>query len=224
MPAFQGAVDLGYRYLETDVHATSDGVLMAFHDSTLDRVTDMSGVIGELPYEHVRTARVDGVEPIPLFEDLITTFPDARFNIDPKHDRSVGPLLAMIRRLGVLDRVCIGAFSERRLLHIRAELGPGACLGLGPRSIARLRLGPPGGRNRSFPGHVAQVPTHVRRVRLVDERFLDRAHRSGLVVHVWTVDEAEEMRRLLDLGVDGIMTDRPGVLRDVLVARGQWVP
>lgn len=222
MGAFQGAIDLGYRYLETDVHATSDGVLMAFHDSTLDRVTDKVGVINDLTYAEVKQARIRGEAPIPLFEDLLTAFPEAKINIDPKEDSSVEPLLRMLRRHDCLDRVCIGAFSDKRLAYIRSELGSDVCLGLGPRQVARLRASTIGRRAKSFPGQVAQVPVKAGVVKLVEPRFVESANRNGIAVHVWTIDDPEEMRHLLDLGVDGIMTDRPAVLKQVLQERGQW--
>jgi glycerophosphoryl diester phosphodiesterase len=222
MGAFQGAVDLGFRYLETDVHATSDGVLMAFHDPTLDRVTDQVGVINELPYAEVKRAKVDRREPIPLFEDLLTTFPEARINIDPKEDSAVEPLIRMLRRHDCLDRVCIGAFSDKRLAHIREELGPEACLGLGPRQIARLRAATIGWPTRTFPGQVAQVPMKAGVVKLVEPRFIEQARRNNIAVHVWTIDDEDEMRHLLDLGVDGIMTDRPAALKSVMEERGLW--
>jgi len=222
MGAFQGAVDLGYRYLETDVHATSDGVLMAFHDPTLDRVTDSLGVINELPYAQVKRALVDGREPIPLFEDLLTTFPEARLNIDPKEDSSVEPLMRMLRRHDCLDRVCIGAFSDKRLAHIRSELGSEVCLGLGPRQIARLRATTVGLPAKRFPGQVAQVPMKAGVVKLVESRFIESARRNNIAVHVWTIDDEDVMRHLLDLGVDGIMTDRPAVLKAVMTERGLW--
>ena len=223
MPAFEGAVSLGYRYVETDVHLTSDGVLVAFHDDRLDRVTDRVGLIREMTWSEVSAARVDGREPIARFSELLATWPDLRVNVDPKHDVSVEPLAAAIRAAGAIDRVCIGAFSDRRIARMRALLGPELCTSLGPRGTARLiaatrRLGAP-----RFAAAAAQVPTTQSGVPLVTSRFVAGAHRLGLAVHVWTVDDADEMRRLLDLGVDGIMTDRPAVLKDVLVARDQWV-
>ena len=222
MPAFEGAIALGYRYLETDAHVTADGICLAFHDDRLDRVTDRSGVIAELPYREVKPARVDGREPIPLLEDLLGAFPTARINIDPKHDGAVEAVAAVIRRTGSIDRVCLGSFSDDRLRRLRNDLGSRLCTSLGPRSIARLRgasFGLPGG---SFPGACAQVPHKVKGVALVDERFVARAHGAGLQVHVWTVDDEPEMHELLDLGVDGIMTDRPAALRTVLESRGCW--
>jgi glycerophosphoryl diester phosphodiesterase len=222
MPAFAGAVALGYRHLETDVHLTADGVLLAFHDDGLDRVTDRTGVIAELPWSEVRTARVGGREPIPRFDELLAAWPDVYVNVDPKHDRSVEPLADAIERAGATERVCIGSFSDRRIARLRARLGPGLCTALGPKGVARLRsasFGVPAGR---FEAGCVQVPVAHRGVTIVDDRFVRTAHRLGLQVHVWTVDDADEMTRLLDLGVDGIMTDRPPVLKAVLEARGAW--
>ena len=223
MPAFEHAVRLGYRYLETDAHVTADGVLVAFHDDRLDRVTDRTGVIAELPWSEVRQAKVDGREPIPLLEDLLAAWPDVRVNIDPKQDAVAEPLAAAIVRTGSVDRVCVGAFSDRRIATVRAIVGPALCTSMGPREVARLLAAsrglPGGGRLRS---PCAQVPTRQGRVPLVTSRLVDTAHRLGVQVHVWTIDDRDEMARLLDLGVDGIMTDRPQVLKDLLVERGEW--
>ena len=221
MPAFENAIRLGYRYLETDVHATADGVLVAFHDDSLDRVTDQTGRISELPWSQVRTARVGG-EPIPLLEDLLAAWPEARINIDAKADASVDPLIDVIARAGAHDRVCVAAFSDRRLRRIRSLVGGKVCTAMGPYEIARLRVASHGVPAGSFPADCAQVPVSYGRFVVVDARFVAAAHRRSIPVHVWTVDDAAEMERLLDLGVDGIMSDRPTVLKEVLVRRGQW--
>jgi glycerophosphoryl diester phosphodiesterase len=218
MAAFQYAVDLGYRYLETDVQVTADGVLVAFHDNSLRRTCDRPGKISELPWSEVSTAMVEGKAPIPLLEDLLGTWPQARINIDCKSNAAVEALVASLRRTNSLDRVCVGAFSDARLRRLRAIFGSELCTSLGPREVASLRFrgsGPAG-------AHAAQVPVRQGALRIVSQQFVDRTHRAGLQVHVWTVDDATEMKRLLDLGVDGIMTDRPPVLREVLEARGAW--
>lgn len=222
MPAFEGAVALGYRYIETDAHVTADGTCLAFHDDRLDRVTDRSGVIAELPYSTVREARVDGVEPIPLLEDLLGAFPEVRVNIDPKHDGAVEAVAEVVRRTASTDRICFGSFSDDRLARLRAMLGPRLCTSLGPKAVARLRAGSFGLPTGAMGGACVQVPHRVKGVRLVDDRFVARAHDKGLQVHVWTVDDPAEMHELLDRGVDGLMTDRPGVLREVLESRGTW--
>ena len=221
MKAFEQAVALGYRYVETDVHLTADGVLLAFHDDVLDRVTDRTGVISELPYEEVARARVDGKEPIPRLEELLTAWPDLRVNIDPKHDESVEPLAEVVRAAGAVDRVCIGSFSDERLARIR-DLVPGICTSLGPIGILNLGLAAQGGEIEDLPAPCAQVPTHFGETEVVTPAFVEEAHRRNIQIHVWTIDEADEMERLLDLGVDGIMTDRNQVLKDVLTARGRW--
>jgi len=222
MPAFEGAVALGYRWVETDAHVTADGICLAFHDDRLDRVTDRTGIIAELPFREVRAARVDGREPIPLLEDLLGTFPAVRVNIDPKHDAAVEAVVAVVERTGALDRVCIGSFSDARIARARAALGPRLCTSLGPRATARLRGGSFGLPVRRLPGACAQVPHRYRGVTVTDRRFVQRAHQAGIDVHVWTIDDPDEMHELLDLGVDGIMTDRPTVLREVLIERGAW--
>lgn len=221
MPAFEHAVRLGYRYLETDVHATADGVLVAFHDNVLDRVTDRRGVIGELPWEHVRQARV-GDDAIPLLTELLETWPEARVNVDIKHEASITPLVGVLEKTAAHDRVCVASFSSRRLNRFRALTGGRVCTATGPGEIARLRLAKLGLAAGRFAAACAQVPVRQGPVVVVDPAFVDSAHRRGLPVHVWTIDDPVEMERLLDLGVDGLMSDRPTVLKEVLVRRGQW--
>ncbi|GIS69811.1 MAG: hypothetical protein CM1200mP9_06320 [Gammaproteobacteria bacterium] len=127
----------GFRYLETDVHLTSDGILLAFHDDKLDRVTDGSGPIAQLSYDSIRSVRVAGREPIPRLDELLTNFPDTRFNIDPKSDASVDPLIRLIRNLGVQHRVCVGSFSDRRIRRVREAI-PSLCTSTGPIETFRL--------------------------------------------------------------------------------------
>lgn len=226
MPAFQGAVDLGFRYLETDVHRTADGVLVAFHDDRLDRVTDRTGIIAELPYSEVAKALVGGREPIPRFDELLSAFPDARFNIDPKSDDAVEPLARALQQADAIDRVCVGAFSDARLERMRELCGPRLCTSLGPKKVMRLLAASKPGINRlprpQFVEGAAQVPHRAKGVTVVTQGFVDTAHELGLQVHVWTIDDPVEMHQLLDLGVDGLMTDQPAVLKAVLQARGVW--
>jgi glycerophosphoryl diester phosphodiesterase len=223
MEAFEAAVALGYRYLETDAHVTKDGVLVAFHDDRLDRLTGGRGVLGNLPYAEIERALVRGREHIPLLEDLLTAWPDVRVNIDPKHDAAVDPLVDLVERTGTVERVGIGAFSDRRLARVRERLGPCVCTSMGPRQVARFLAATRGLPSGTFTAACIQVPVRRGPVPLVTERFVDAAHERGLQVHVWTINDRAEMARLLDLGVDGIMTDRAEVLKTELVERGQWV-
>ncbi|MEU6466701.1 glycerophosphodiester phosphodiesterase [Streptomyces sp. NPDC046976] len=221
---FRRAVELGYRYIETDVHATADGRLVAFHDTTLDRVTDGAGRIADLPWAEVRRARVGGREPVPLFEELLETFPEVRWNIDIKAEPALRPLLDLLERTGAWDRVCVGSFSEARVLRAQRLAGPRLATSFGSRGVLSLRLrswGLPAAVRRS--AVAAQVPEAQSGVPVVDARFVRAAHARGLHVHVWTINEPERMHRLLDLGVDGIMTDHIDTLRKVMEERGVWV-
>ncbi len=226
LTAFQHAVDLGYQYLETDVHATRDGVLLAFHDAVLDRVTASTGAIADLRYDDLAEVVVAEREQIPTLAGLLERFPKGRFNIDIKSDGAVRPLAELIRRTSSHDRVCIGSFEARRMKAFRSAMDRPVATACGPAAVVAARFAPLGrlaARVARMPGAAFQVPHRRGPVRVVTEEFVDRAHAMGRPVHVWTVDDPAEMAELLDLGVDGIFTDRTDLLRDVLVARGQWM-
>lgn len=224
MTQFRRAVEAGYRYIETDVHATKDGRLVAFHDATLDRVTDGAGRIADLPWSQVRHARVAGTERVPLFEDLLEAFPDVRWNVDVKAEAALHPFLNLIGRTNAWERICLGSFSEARVVRAQRLAGPKLATSYGTRGVLNLRLrswGVPAALRRS--AVAAQVPEVQSGIQVVDRRFVRFAHAHGLQVHVWTVNEPERMHRLLDLGVDGIMTDHIDTLRKVMEERGVWV-
>ncbi|MFF6981727.1 glycerophosphodiester phosphodiesterase [Streptomyces sp. NPDC008343] len=221
---FRRAVDTGYRYIETDVHTTRDGKLVAFHDATLDRVTDGAGRIADLPWGDVRQARVAGKEPVPLFEELLETFPEVRWNVDLKAEPSLHPFLDLIERTSAWDRICVGSFSEARVIRAQRLAGPRLATSYGTRGVLNLRLrswGMPAALRRS--AVAAQVPETQSGIQVVDHRFVRAAHARGLQVHVWTINDPDAMHRLLDLGVDGIMTDHIDTLRKVMEDRGVWV-
>jgi len=227
--AFNHATGLGYHYLETDVHATADAVLVAFHNASLDGVTDGHGAIASLPWAEVAQARVRGSEPIPRLDDLLRQFPHARFNLEPKADGAVDPLITLLRQLDAVGRVCVTSFKGARVRRLRAALGNQLCTATGPLTLARMRLaswlplGPLSRLVARTPAGCAQVPVRFRFVPIVDARFVRLAHRIGVQVHVWTINDRAEMEQLLDLGVDGIMTDDLELLKTVLQARGMWV-
>lgn len=241
MAAFEGAVGLGYRFLETDVQATADGVLAVFHDDALAPVSDGDGRISEMTWSEVSKARVGG-ESIPRLEELLDAFDDVRISIDPKTDEAVEPLIEMLRGPGVLDRTCVGSFSDERLERLDEAFGDAVCLCFSPREIARLRLlsaaglrartrssrrsrsgtTRPQGRDRPFRGRIASIPLRQGLIPLATRRFVQQAHRVGVAVYIWTIDDPVEMGRLLDIGVDGIMTDEPKALLEVMAERGVW--
>ncbi len=231
MAAFRAAVELGYRYLETDVHTTSDGVLLLFHDDSLDRVTDGRGRISELTAAEVAAARIGGREPVPLFDELVTEFPEVRLNLDVKDWSSVRSLAEGIERHHAHQRVLVASFSDRRrravlkLLSLPVASSAGVMTNalfvlLGPlmpavwlRRVLRRAL-------RDV--QALQVPVRYGAFRVVTAGYVRRARALGLVVHVWTINDPAEMRRLLEMGVDGIVTDRADLLKQVLLERGEW--
>ncbi|WP_250005862.1 glycerophosphodiester phosphodiesterase [Actinoplanes sp. M2I2] len=222
--SFERAVKLGYRYVETDVHATADGVAVVFHDKTLDRVTGQAGRISSLTWADLQSVRIAGAALVPRLDEVLAAWPEVRFNIDIKADPGVEPTVETILRSDAAGRVLLASFDDRRLTRARALAGPTVATSLGSRSVARLRLASLAGLPLRLPPSVAavQVPPRLGRFPVVDKRFLALSHRLGLQVHVWTIDDPAEMNRLLDLGVDGIMTDRLTVLRDVYLTRGLW--
>lgn len=218
--AIDRVIGLGYGYLETDVRATRDGVAVIMHDAHLGRTTDRSGAIDDLPYAEVAKARVCGTEPVPRLDELLGAYPDLRINLDVKAPSALGPLVDAIRRAGAIDRVCVGSFHDRVLPAVRMRLGARLCTSLGPREVLALRLG----RLRPTTAGCVQAPPGLGPIRVIDRRFLAAARGHGLPVHAWTINDVAEMERLLDLGVDGIMTDDAPGLRDVLRARQAWAP
>jgi glycerophosphoryl diester phosphodiesterase len=223
--AFRHAVELGYSYLETDVHATRDGVLLAFHDAVLDRVSDTRGEIARLTVAEVADALVGGQERVPTLAKLFDEFPDVRFNVDIKADAAVPLLAEFLAERQAWDRVLVGSFSRRRINLFRRLTNGRVPTSAHPLEVLAFRLLPSGRlADLLTRGRVAALQIPHRRGPLVvaSRGLVRRAHRAGKHVHVWTIDDPDEMRALLDRGVDGLMTDRTDILREVLVQRGQW--
>lgn len=259
LAAFEAAAELGFVWLETDVHTTRDGVVVAFHDPTLERVTGTTGAVNDLAWEQLRELRIGGEHGIPTLEELLRALPDARLNIDVKDEASVAALPEVLAREGAADRVRVTSFSEsrrrrtlaalsrltgRRVKTSAGTLGTAGFLAVAAVAPLTDRVSPriahalwaahraawsrvvaPFDTLQLPERHTLELPLGRRvTVRIVTRQFLDLAHREGLRVQVWTVNEPADMDRLLDLGVDGLITDRADLLRDVLLRRGQWPP
>lgn len=237
MVAFQGAVDLGYRYLETDVHATRDGVLVCLHDPTLDRTTNASGPVLDRDYAELRSVdaahqfgagedyplRGQGIQ-IPTLEELLTTFPDTVVTVDLKAPGIEERLHEVIAATGSEDRVIVGSFHDKRLRTFRRVSHGRVATSAGPRETTRFLTAARVGRIPRVRADALQVPERAGVISVVTPRTVDTAHASGTQVHVWTVNDRQRMVELLDMGVDGIITDRPDVLRDVMQERGKGGP
>ncbi len=220
--AFQAAHDLGFRYIETDAQLTADGVVIAFHDSVIDRVSERSGKMRDWEWDQLRDVPINGGGRLSTIDELLNQFPGTRFNLDAKSDEVLGPLLRLIEQADAFDRVCIGSFSGRRLQRARDAHGDRLCTSYGPGAIVNLVARSRGISRPVGPGRAVQAPASLRGVPVINQRFIEQAHDDGVVVHAWTIDDPDEMHRLLDLGVDGIMTDRPSVLRSVMQDRDIW--
>lgn len=223
--AFGRAVEAGYRYLETDVHATSDGHLVAFHDQVLDRVTDASGTLAAMSFRQVREARIGGIDQIPTLDEVLESFPVARLNIDIKAPGAIAPLVRTLQRHQAQDRVCVSSFSWLRLHRFR-KLMPSVATGLTAPAVALSAFVPMLPRLISLGGQAFQIPVTQtiggRSVRVLTPRLITAARAHGLRIHIWTINEAAEMDDLIDLGIDGLISDRIGLLRDVAKRRGLW--
>ena len=225
--AFQRAYDLGFRYFETDVHCTRDGVVVASHDDSLRRVAGERVKVSSVDWAELSDVSIAG-EPLPRLHELLESFPDVCFNVDPKADTTVRPLVDLLRSADVLDRVCIASFSDRRLRWVRAALGPEVCTAAGPGEIRTALAQVAKGAEVSLPGaDVLQIPRQL--ARRTSGRLGARTdlvvgvQRVGLPVHVWTVNDEHEMQRLLHHGVDGVMSDDVEALARVFGERG-WRP
>lgn len=221
MPAFAHAVALGFTHLELDVHATADGAVVVHHDATLTRMTGDARAVAALRLADLRALKTHGGAPLPLLEQVLEAFPNTFVNIEAKSDAAVEPLIALVRRMGVLGRIGMGNFNPARMARLRRALGPDLCWSPGHLGVLGLWLSGWGLPFRA-PFPMVQVPLRFKGIDVVTPRFIAAAHRRKIAVQVWTVDERAQMERVLDMGVDAVMTDRPTLLREVLLERGQW--
>ena len=220
--AFAHAVAIGYRYLELDVHLSRDDEVVVWHDETLLRVAGIDRAVADLTWSELSEIRIGNDHRLVRLSDLLETYPTARFNIDPKSDPVVDPLIGVLRRANALDRVCIGSFSDERVARVKKALGAEVCTSPGPRELVKTLLAAylyP----RYQPRHLTvQLPTRGYLVPLDRPGLIRRLQKLGLQVHYWTINTESEMVRLLDAGADAIMTDEVGLLKTVLESRGQW--
>ncbi len=227
LAAFGRAHALGFRYLETDLRVTADGVCVAFHDHTLRRVLGVPGRVRRTTWAQLRRLRFQG-EIVPTLDELLDLFPDTCFMMDLKDPDALDPVIEVLRRHRAIDRVCLAGASDRWLSAARDRAGLALSTSLGWESVIRLaaaaRTATPARRLiGSLPrGEFLHVPRYYGLLPVYSRRLVELAHDLGLRVMVWTIDDPAAISRLLDEGVDGIITDRPDVLREVLIARNVW--
>ena len=222
MEAFQEAIDLGYKYLETDIQVTSDNKLVIFHDDKLDRLTNVSGKLKERSWDEIKHTKINNKYSIPMLSELITSWPDIKINIDPKIDDCIGPLIDFLKKNDVFDRVCIGSFSQSRLDILRKELGTKLCTSAGPSEVFKIKFPFLSSPNNHIKANCIQVPVKYYGIKIINEKFVNFCHSQDLQVHAWTINDPEEMSNLLDIGVDGIISDNINELKNILVESEFW--
>lgn len=221
MAAFEDAVAQGYRYLETDVHASKDGVVYAFHDDNLARMVGEDVAISTLSAQEIDALELQGGQHIPRMAELFEAFPEARFNIDAKDWPVVGPLAQLINTTRTHERVCIGSFSDARIKAVLNDTGD-ICHTGGPKTVRRFFIGVKTYWPFRFSAGCLQVPMRHGDMEMATRKTIDYAHKRGLQLHVWTINDESTMNELLDLGVDGLMSDDCALLKRVLMSRGLW--
>ena len=222
MEAFENAISLGYKYIETDLHITKDQQLVVFHDYNLDRLTNASGPLHNYTLKELKTLKINNKFQIPSLNDLFKTWPDIFFNLDAKSNEVIIPLSNYLKKNKVSDRVCVGSFSGSRLKKIRSIFGPKLCTSASPLEVLKVRMYSYGMPITKIEANCLQVPKTYYGIQIVDKLFLKAAKSLGLKVHVWTVNDKQSIEKLLDLGVDGIITDETLLLKNILEKRKVW--
>ena len=221
--AFQIAYDLGFNIIETDVRSSRDGILYCFHDRSLKRMTGSKGNIENLPSCYIDELRINGKHSIPKLENLYEAFPKAYFNIDAKSGECVKPLIDLVRRTQTSRRTCFGSFDQTRLDQIKSSLiNEKFAISMGTSATLKLFTGYLTGKSRTIKADCVQLPLSRYGIKLINKNTLKYFKSQGLKIHVWTINKATEFQRLIDLGVDGIMTDNCELLKSVLTENNLW--
>ena len=213
--SFEYSIELGSSYIETDVQLSSNGIPYIFHDDDLKRLFGKNIIFNSLHSDEIDELILFDKYKIPTLESTLQKFPDTFFQIDVKTDEVVLPTMEVIKKTNSTDKVCIASFSSKRLKQVRS-LYPEICLSMGPFEVMKLLLASFGLYRKKVTGNCLQIPIYQYGIKLVTKRFINYIHSIGLKIHVWTINDEDTMQKLIDLGVDGIITDRPKTLKDLL--------
>jgi glycerophosphoryl diester phosphodiesterase len=220
--SFQFAVENGFKYLETDVHPASDNKLMAFHDPTLDRVTNAEGRIIDFSSIDLKKVKVKNNYRIPLMEELLESFPNCFFSIDMKCDQSVKPLIDLVKRNNALERVCFASFNQNRLNFVRETFNNKCITSMGPKEIITSKICSYINLKKNINSHLASMPVSRYNIKLIDKKSVAYLQSLNIKVIAWTINNADQMRHLISIGVDGIMTDKLKLLKNILIEKNLW--
>ena len=218
--AFKYSSDLGFVFIETDVQATKDGHIVIFHDATLKRMAGVNKSIDELTLKEINEIDLLDGGKIPLLSEALETFPDLRFNIDIKTEDALEETIEIIKKMNFLGKTCLASFSSSRLKRIRNLAGPEACISSGQMDIFKMMCQSVGIGLQATISQCAQIPVKQWGVPVLTKRFIAVAKKQNKFVHVWTIDDKDRMLELIEFGVDGLMTDKPSVLKEAMIERG----
>ena len=218
--AFKYSSDLGFVFIETDVQATKDGHVVIFHDATLKRMAGVNKSIKELTLHEVNEIDLLDGGKIPLLSEALETFPDLRFNIDIKTEDALEETIQIIKKMNFLDKTCFASFSSSRLKRIKHLAGPEACISSGQMDIFKMMCQSVGIGLKPTKSQCAQIPLKQWGVPVLTKKFIEIAKMQNKFVHVWTIDDKNQMFELIEFGVDGLMTDKPSVLKEAMIEKG----
>ena len=209
--SFEYSQLLGCEFIETDVQVSSDGIPYIFHDDDLKRILNKPVRFDSLSSNEIDDLNIFNSCKIPKLSDTLLRFPNLCFQIDFKTDEVVMPALDVINDMNVFDRVCIASFSSKRLQKVRS-LYPDLCISMGPNEVFKTLVASLNLFKGEIPGDCLQIPMSYYGIKIVSKRFVDFVHSKGLKIMIWTINDVKTFKYLIDLGVDGIITDKPKLL------------
>ena len=222
MEAFENAINMGFKIIETDIQITKDKKLVVFHDLTLDRLTNTKGLVKDKTWNELKKIKILGKYSIPLLSDIFDKWPKIKINIDPKNDECIDYLISFLREYNYFEKICIGSFSGKRLQRLRKEFGPKLCTSAGPFEVLKLKLFSLINLSISIDANCVQVPLKYYGINIIDKNFIKFCQSQNLMVHVWTINDILEIERLLDLGVNGIISDNIEGLKKIFKKKNYW--
>ena len=211
LESFDYSQSLGCEFIETDVQVSSDGIPYIFHDDDLKRILNNPIRFDSLSSNEIDELSIFNSCKIPKLSDALLRFPNLCFQIDFKTDEVVMPALDVINEMNVFDRVCIASFNSKRLQNVRS-LYPDLCISMGPNEVFKTLLARFNLYKGDVPGDCLQIPMSYYGIKIVSKRFVDFIHSRGLKIMIWTINDIKTFKYLIDLGVDGIITDKPKLL------------
>ena len=213
--AFADAYALGYRWFETDVQISKDGFLYAIHDNNLNRIVGINININQLNSEDLDQILISGKHRIPRLDLLLRKFPDVTFNLDAKNIHAAKALVTLLNSDKSFQNVCLGSFSYKTMNYMREFLKRDLPMSFSQWEVFSLILNIKFNKDAKYNASYLQIPKSYLGYKLISKKLLDYCKKNGIKVHVWTINERNEMKTLIGIGVDGIMTDNCRTLLDV---------